>query len=139
MPAQVDTTHTLIPKTLIVYSRERTDIWQCRYKVANAWVRCSTKKTDLEEAKEAARELLYEARAREKSGIPVITRKFKLIAELAIKRLKNEIENDRGLKKHKAYERTLNKYHIPFFGKQLITNIQYTCNCGRFVKYTIAK
>ena len=32
MARQVDTTHTLMAGTLLVYQRERSAIWQCRFK-----------------------------------------------------------------------------------------------------------
>jgi hypothetical protein len=46
MPEQKDTTHTLIERELIVYRRERSGIWQCRFKVDDVWQRASTKQRD---------------------------------------------------------------------------------------------
>jgi len=46
MAEQLDTTHTLMAGTLLVYQRERSAIWQCRFKVDDVWQRASTKERD---------------------------------------------------------------------------------------------
>ena len=43
MAQQLETTHTVIQNELVVYSRERSSIWQCRFKVGGVWQRASTK------------------------------------------------------------------------------------------------
>ena len=125
MPAQVETTHEILPRELIVYRRENSNIWQCRYKVENTWVRCSTKQSDLNEATETAREFLYDAKARARNGLPVASRKFIVVAEQAIKRLENDATNQRGLRKSEDYIRVLKKYHMPYFGKYQVDTIDY--------------
>ena len=65
-----NTTHQIIANTLIVYRRERSSAWQCRFKVDGIWQRASTKQGELECAKKKALELLYEAEARSRAGIP---------------------------------------------------------------------
>jgi len=47
MPEKVETTHTLMQNELVIYRRERSGIWQCRFKVADVWQRASTKHRDL--------------------------------------------------------------------------------------------
>jgi ribosomal protein L37AE/L43A len=59
MPEQKDTTHTLIERELIVYRRERSGIWQCRFKVDDVWQRASTKQRDLKKAKSRAYEIWH--------------------------------------------------------------------------------
>lgn len=68
------TTHTVIDRKPVVYQRQRSGVWQCRYKVDGKWLRASTGKTDLIEAKIRANELLIEAEIRKRSKLPVITR-----------------------------------------------------------------
>ena len=80
MPEQLATTHTLLDNQLVVYRRERSEIWQCRFKVGGIWQRASTKERDLKLAKEAARELMIRAEIRKREGIPVVTRKFRDVA-----------------------------------------------------------
>ncbi len=84
MAQQSATTHTIIPKQLVVYRRERSDVWQCRFKVAGTWQRASTKQSYLQAAIKRANELLIEAEIRWRSNLPVVTRKFRDVARLAI-------------------------------------------------------
>lgn len=90
MPKIVETTHELLPRELVIYRRERSGIWQCRYKVAGVWQRASTKQRKLELAKDRAKEIFFEAEIRNRSNLPVITRRFKDIAKLAVERMEQE-------------------------------------------------
>jgi NADH:ubiquinone oxidoreductase subunit D len=51
MPEKIETTHVLLENELVVYQRERSSIWQCRYKVGGIWQRASTKERDLKKTK----------------------------------------------------------------------------------------
>jgi len=90
MPDKVETTHVLMDRTLLVYRRDRSTVWQCRYKAGGVWQRASTKEHDCEKAKVKAKELMIEAEKRKRSNLPVLTRKFAVIAKLAIHRMKQE-------------------------------------------------
>lgn len=125
MPEQKETTHTLIERELIVYRRERSKIWQCRYKVDGVWQRASTKEHDLKKAKARAHELRLEAEIRKRSNLPVITRKFKDVARLAVERLEHEIAIGKGKRSYTDYIRVIQDYLIPILGKRSITNIDY--------------
>jgi len=50
MAEKNETTHTLLDRELIVYRRERSNIWQCRFKVDGIWQRASTQERDLKKA-----------------------------------------------------------------------------------------
>lgn len=52
MSAKLETTHVVSENEIIVYRRERSSIWQCRYKVDGVWQRSSTKERKLKDAKE---------------------------------------------------------------------------------------
>ena len=43
MAEKADTTEVLLERELIVYRRERSKVWQCRFKVDGLWQRASTK------------------------------------------------------------------------------------------------
>jgi glycosyltransferase involved in cell wall biosynthesis len=73
MPDRIATTHVLLPNQLVIYRRERSGIWQCRYKVADVWQRASTKQRDQKLAKQAARELMIEAEISKRANLPVVT------------------------------------------------------------------
>jgi len=85
-----DTTHTLIANKLTVALRARSSVWQCRYNVDGKWQRTSTGERDLEAAKARAHQLLIEANVRKQLNAAPVTRKFKDIANLAIRRMTDE-------------------------------------------------
>lgn len=123
MPAQVDTTHVLMHRELIVYRRARSSIWQCRFKVGSVWQKASTKERSLSKAKKSAKELMVEAEIRLRSNLPIVTRRFRDIAKLAIKRMEDETASGTGKVIFSDYIRVINQYLIPSLGKRSIANI----------------
>ena len=123
MPDKADTTHVLMPNELVIYRRERSGIWQCRYKVAGIWQRASTKQRNLKLAKQAARELMIVAELRNRSNLPVVTRRFRDVAKLAIQRMDAETANKQGKVSYTDYKRVIEDYLIPILGNRSITNI----------------
>jgi integrase len=126
MAEKNETTHTLLDRELIVYRRERSNIWQCRFKVDGIWQRASTKERDLKKAKTKANELRIEAEIRKRSNLPVITRKFRDVAKLAVERMEHEIRSGNGKVSYADYIRVIEEYLIKALGKRSITNIDYT-------------
>jgi integrase len=126
MAEKNETTHTLLDRELIVYRRERSNIWQCRFKVDGIWQRASTKERDLKKAKTKANELRIEAEIRKRSNLPVITRKFRDVAKLAVERMEHEIRSGNGKVSYADYIRVIEEYLISALGKRSITNIDYT-------------
>lgn len=125
MPEIIETTHVLMDKELLVYKRERSSIWQCRYKVDGVWQRASTKERDLAKAKVKAKDLMIEAEIRKRSNLPVVTRKFSNVAKLAIERMKEETASGKGKVSYADYIRIINDVLIPCLGKRNITSIDY--------------
>ena len=125
MPQIVETTHELLPRELVIYRRERSGIWQCRYKVAGVWQRASTKQRKLELAKDRAKEIFFEAEIRNRSNLPVITRRFKDIAKLAVERMEQELSAGKGKVIYRDYIRVMKDYIIPSLGNRMIANIDY--------------
>ena len=80
MPEKSATTEILLDRELVLYQRERSSIWQCRYKVDGKWQRATTKERDLEKAKRKALDLKVVAEIRKRDNLPVITRKFRDVA-----------------------------------------------------------
>ena len=115
----------LMEHTLLLYRRERSDIWQCRYKVGGAWQRATTKEHDLDKAKAKAKELLIEAEIRKRENLPVLTRKFRQVAKLAIERMENEAKAGNGKRSYADYGIVIRDYLIPFLGNYNITSIDY--------------
>ena len=126
MSAKKETTHIVTEGELVVYRRERSSLWQCRYKVDGIWQRASTKERKLKDAKEVAKELKITAEIRKRDNLPVITRKFRDVAKLAVQRMEQKLANGDGKVSYKDYIRIINEYLIPILGNRLITNIDST-------------
>lgn len=123
MSAKLETTHVVSENEIIVYRRERSEIWQCRYKVGGVWQRASTKERKLKDAKEVAKTLRIRAEIRKHDNLPVITRKFRDVAKLAVQRMQQKTANGDGKVSFKDYIRIITDYLIPILGNRLITNI----------------
>lgn len=123
MPEKIESTHEVLPRRLIVYRRDRSGAWQCRFKVDGLWQRASTKKTELSEAKEAAHRLLIAAEIRKQQNLPVITRRFRDVASLAVERMEQELKSGKGKVSFNDYIRVIREYLIPILGKRHITSI----------------
>ena len=123
MSAKLETTHIVTENELVVYRRERSSIWQCRYKVDGVWQRASTKERVLRDAKEVAKKIKLRAEIRKHDNLPVITRRFRDVAKLAIQRMEQKMKSGEGKVSYKDYIRITNDYLIPILGKRLITNI----------------
>lgn len=125
MAIKKESTHQLIHRNLTLYQREHSAVWQCRYKVDNKWIRATTKETQFDLAVNKAKELLVEAEIRKRSGIPVVTKRFKDIAYLAIDRMERDLRGGLGKVIYKDYIRIIKEFFIPSLGQRLITNIDY--------------
>jgi len=125
MPKKIATTHVLLENELIVYRRERSTIWQCRFKVGGFWQRASTKERKLNLAKVKAKELMITAEIRKRDNLPVITRRFRDVAKLAVQRMQEKLKSGDGKVSHNDYIRVINEYLIPILGNRLITNIDH--------------
>lgn len=125
MPKQNLTTHEVVYRKLIIYRRAQSGAWQCRYKIGNSWQRATTKETDFEQAKAKAWDLLQEAEFRLRNNLPAITRRFRDVGELAVRRMEKELENKAGKVIYKDYIAVIRDYLMPFFGKHFIDKIKY--------------
>jgi len=125
MPKQLETTHTLMERALVIYRRENSDVWQCRLRVANQWQRASTKERNLSEAKRAAKELFYQAVARKQQNLPVVSRRFNHIAKIVVQQMEKAKQENRAKKSYDDYLIVINRYLMPFFKHKLINNITF--------------
>lgn len=109
---------------VVLYKRERSRVWQMRYKLFDKeWRRVSTKHRNLDYAVKVAGDIYDEARFRERLGITHTNRKFNAIAKVCLLDLENEIKAGIKPLTNKDYIRAINKYLIPFFGNYLLENI----------------
>jgi integrase len=138
MTEKKDTTHILVPNTLVVFVRPRSTVWQCRYQVDGKWQRESTKERNLDDAKRVAHDLLIEANVRKKLNAAPITRLFKDIAKQAIIRMEKLIADGDGKSMYKEYISIITNYHVKFFGKYKIDEINHQL-IEEFDKWRITK
>ena len=125
MSAKKSTTHVLLNNTLVVYKRERSSIWQCRFNVDGVWQRQSTNTRDYEKAVEVAKEFHIEANYRKKAKLIPIRRYFKDIAKLAILDMQKDLISNKGKVIYKEYIKIIENYLIPILGKMHVDNITY--------------
>ncbi len=123
MPAQSNTTQVIIPRTLVIYKRERSDIWQCRYKVGGAWIRASTGEYDQKLAAQRADRMRIEAEVMKQKNLPAETRYFKHVAENVIRQMQDDIDAGHGKVIYKDYIYVIKKYFIPIFKKHKMSGI----------------
>ena len=91
------TTTINVHKKLKLDKRANSENWYARLTLDNGKrIVKSTKTDDLEEARERALELYYDTQARIKNNLPAQTRKFKHVAEYAIKRMQDALESGTG-------------------------------------------
>ena len=124
------TTKTLLARELILYRRERSDVWQCRYKVDGKWQRITTNERNEAKARAKAKDLMVEAEIRRRANIPAITRYFRDMARFAIEKMNITLANDkasgsvtRGSVIYKDYINVIESYLVPCLGKLIIANI----------------
>jgi len=123
MSEKKTTTHELITRQLVVFLRPRSTVWQCRFQIDGKWQRNSTNERNLAAASKRAHELLIEANVRKKLNAAPITRYFRDIAHLAVRKMDDDIAHGKGKVSFKEYKVTIETYLIPFFGKYKIDSI----------------
>ena len=125
MPQLAETSVVILDGAVVLTLRPRSSAWQARFRIGGRWIRVTTKQSDLEKAKEAARVLYGRARFRDEEGLPVISKRFSQVAEVAKKKMDSAIEAGEGKAVFKDYIIAIDNYLNPFFGKYNITSINY--------------
>ena len=108
-----------------LYKRRNSSVWQAKFKIDNRWVRVSTERRKLDEAKLRAKRQIIEYEVMREKQIPVVTKTFGSVAKLAIAEMQEELKRGGGTKSLNDYVIVANKYLIPYFGKRSITSIDY--------------
>lgn len=116
--------HHIRDGAVVLYRRDRSMVWQVRFKLFDKrWHRFTTKHRELAYAKRVAAEMYDRARFKEEVGIPIRTKRFSSVAEQCLIELQREIEQGLRPMTNRDYQRVINKYLIPFFGKYNLTSI----------------
>jgi integrase len=124
MNERMETTHEVIKRKLIVFKRANSEKWQCRYKIKDEWIRCSTNEYTLESAIQSANMILIEAHVREKLNVAPVSKKFRDVARLAIQRIENEIAQKEGKAIYKDYTMIIKSYLLPVLGNMSVEQIK---------------
>jgi integrase len=138
MPKLAPNTVTLLDGEVRLFRRNNSRAWQATFKLGGRWVRITTKQKILADAKERARELYYEYRAREKNGLPIISKRFADVAKVVISEMDRQLEAGVGKRSFRDYKIVLEKYLIPYFGDKFITSINYE-ELQKFAKWRADK
>lgn len=117
-----------ISETLTVFKQPNSTRWIASMKIDGKWVRKTTSKADEDEALVAAGKLEMEYNIKAEHNIPLHTSKrakshtFGAVARKVVAAWKKQIEEGNG-KTVKDYVGPLEQYHIPFFDKTPVKDI----------------
>lgn len=126
MREKAEDTVVVRPNEIRLVRRPDSDRWQAHYKVEaiGRWLRKATGTADLDRARLIAEEQWMEARILARSGHPVVSKKFKAVAETVQKDLEAKIAAD-GTKRgsNNDYVATIKNYLIPYFGNYNVDRV----------------
>lgn len=116
--------HHLRDGEVVLYKVARSTYWQARFHLFNGrWIRFSTRKRNLEDAKRIACDKYDEARFRERMGFAPVAKRFDEMAKTCIAEMRRDLEAGTGKKIYTAYIAAIETYLIPFFGQRYLTSI----------------
>ena len=114
----------VLPGQVVLHKRERSSVWQCRYKGKDKkWHRTSTGEKDQKAAADAALRLYYEAEVKRENKLPVNTKRFDSVAKQVVQNMQDELKAGEGKSVYNSYISAINGHLIPFFGKHNIDSI----------------
>jgi integrase len=114
----------VLPKQVVLYRRERSTVWQCRYKLDDKkWRRATTGEHELTAATKAALRIYYEGEVKRQNKLPIDTKRFDSIANAVVERMQTELADGQGKSVYHSYIYAINKYLKPFFGKHDVASI----------------
>jgi hypothetical protein len=118
-------THEVIQRTLFVYKRARSAVWQCRYQINRKWFTETTREYSLEDAKRVAHMILMDAAIKLRYNVAPISYLFKDVAKLTIKRMENELRLKEGRVIYKDYIFVIKRYLVPVLGLKPINQLSF--------------
>lgn len=108
----------------VLYRRDRSSKWQCRYKLHdNRWRRKSTGQSDVGEAKRVATKIYYEGEYKQANKLPVDQRRFGSVADAVSKQLQASLDDGTGKSVYRSYIFAIKNYLKPFFGAHTLDSI----------------
>jgi integrase len=123
MPQKSENTVHILEGQATLFQRPTSPVWHVRYKAHGKWERQTTKCEELTAAKQKATDIVVDARFKEKNSLPILNKRVKSVAKLAIRRLEALIASGRGKATYKTYIQAIEKYVIPLLGNHNIDKI----------------
>ena len=118
-------THEIIQRTLFVYKRTRSAVWQCRYQINKQWFTETTREYSLEDAKRVAHMILMDAAIKQRYNVAPISHLFKDVAKLTIKRMEEELRLKEGRVIYKDYIFVIKRYLVPVLCNKPINQLSF--------------
>lgn len=115
----------ILDGAITLKQRNHSSAWQAHYKIANRWMRTTTKQTDLEKAKKTATDMYLRAKYREDEGLPIVSKRFDAVARIVKQKLQAAIDANEAKAVYSDYITAIDKYLIPFFGSYNVASIDY--------------
>ena len=114
------------PEQIRLVRRENSKKWQVHYKIdgVKKWFRKSLETTDQDKAVQLAERLWMKATFDHEEGRPVISKRFKPVAEVVQRRLEEEIKHGTAKPIAKDYVSAIKLYLIPFYGNYNVDGIK---------------
>jgi integrase len=111
---------------VVLYKRGDSKRWQARFKLKDLkWRRLATKHQNLQYAAQTACEAYDRARFLFEANVPISSRRFDVVAKLAIEEMQAQIASGNGKSVYNDYITATRKYLIPFFGNYNLNSIGY--------------
>jgi len=114
------------PELIRLVRRDDSKKWQAHYKLDNlkTWFRRSTDTSDVKEAARIAERMWMKATFDLEEGRPVISKKFKPVAEIVLRRMEAEISAGTAKPSFRDYVSAIKLYLIPFYGAYNVDGIK---------------
>jgi len=126
LPQLSPKTITLLDGEIRLFRRAHSQAFQAAFKIGDRWVRKSTGTKDLGKAKKRAVDLLYEYRARHKTGMPIVTKRFSDVAAYCVAEMDRLTAEGAGKRSFRDYKIVIDQYLVPYFGSRSIANVKQT-------------
>jgi integrase len=111
---------------VVLYKRGDSKRWQARFKLKDLkWHRLATKQQNLQYAAQTACEAYDRARFLFDANVPISSKRFDVVARLAIEEMEGQIASGNGKSVYNDYITVIKKYLIPFFGNYNLNSIGY--------------
>lgn len=126
MRIPANTSIVLKPEQLRLVQRDGSKKWQVHYKIdgLKKWFRKSTDTAEVKDAKRIAERIWMKATFDHEEGRPVISKKFKPVAEVVLARLEEQIKAGTAKPSARDYTAAIRLYLIPFYGSYNVDSIK---------------